>query len=201
MRSVYCPLTLCAVLLATPLTAQRMGSTNRNAPTAGCFIEFAGGNRIEVSYQAITLAEGKFMKRLEDWRKAEDKEQAEGWIERFNATAQKKPLGKVKIKGKLTLGGKDVAAGEYGMAFMLDEKINWKVAILDEKQEIKASFNLETKAPKATARRLGMWLAAGDRGGADLGIAFGDVSTKLPVIAPADDSRQGREASGRRRRQ
>lgn len=196
MHRLHYPLALCALLAATPLAAQRMGSINRNAPTAGCFIEFANGNRIQVSYQAITLAQGKFMRRLEDLRNQDDKERVEGYVERFNATAQRQPLGKLKIAGKITVGGKEVPAGEYGLAFMLDEKVNWKVVILDSDQKTKASWKLETKAPKATARRLGMWLAAGEVGTADLRIAFGDVSTKLAVATPP----RPREASGRRQR-
>jgi opacity protein-like surface antigen len=198
MRSL-CLLTLCAALAAAPATAQRMGSANRNAPTAGCFIEFRGGNRIEVSYQAITLGQGRFMKHLEDLRNSDDKSTVEGYVERFNVTAKDKPLGKLNISGKITLGGKEVEAGEYGLAFMLDEKVNWKVVILDAEQKTKASWNLETKAPKATARRLGMRLVAGEQGGAELGIAFGDVSTKLAVVTAANRS-GAREASGRRRR-
>jgi len=201
MRCVHASLVLSLALAAAPIAAQRMGSVNRNAPTAGCFIEFAGGNRLDVSYQAITLAQGRFMSRLQELRKQDDKEQVEGFVERFNVRAKDEPLGKLKVTGKITLGKTEVAAGEYRLAFMLDEEVHWKVVILDTEQKAKASWSLDTKAPKATARRLSMWLVAGDQGGADLGIAFGDVASKLTVTTGPGkgvDDRPARGASGRR---
>jgi len=203
MRNVYLVLTVWAawVALVPTLTAQRMG--NRNAPRAGAFIEFRGGNRIEVSYASISFAKGVFMKKVENLRTQEDKDEVEGWIERFNVTAQQQPLGKLKVTGNISLGRKKIAPGDYGLAFMLDEKVNWKVVILDEDQQTKGSWTLDTKAPKATARRLNMWLAASDQGGASLGIAFGDVASKLSVVAGPRErptSRRARGASGRRRR-
>lgn len=202
MRTLCLPVTLCALLAVPSLTGQRMGRVNRDAPTAGCFIELHGGNRIEVSYQAITLAQGKFMQRLENLRKQEDKDQVNAYVERFNVTARQQPLGKLKVTGNITLGGAKIPAGDYGLAFMLDEKVQWQVVILDGEQT-KASWTLDTKAPKATARRLSMALVAGDQAGADLGIAFGDVSSKLAVAAEPVErptSQRVRGASGRRRR-
>lgn len=203
MRSVCYPLTFCVLLAAAPLTAQRMGSVNRNAPTAGCFIDFLNGSRIEVSYAAITLAEGRFMSGLESFRTQENKEQAEAYLERFNVTARRRPLGRVKVRGNITLGGKQIPAGDYGLAFMLDANIDWQVVLVDDDQKTKASWTLTTKAPKKTARRLSLWIVAGDQGQADLGIAFGAVASSLKVVAGPEKrptTRRVRSTPGRRRR-
>ncbi|MHC4513018.1 MAG: hypothetical protein ACYTGW_19650 [Planctomycetota bacterium] len=200
MRSLFVSLTLCSAFAVAPLTAQRMGSVNRSAPKAGSFVEFTGGSKIEVSYLAISLAKGRFMQRVENLRKQEDKEQGAGWVERFNATARRQPLGKLKVTGNITLGGNKIPAGEYGLAFTLNEKVAWTVVLLDDDQDTKASFPLDTKAPKATARRLHMWLAA-DQGGANLGIAFGDVASGLQVVAaPPERSNSGRVRGATTRR-
>ncbi len=203
MRSALLPLTLCVAFVAAPLTAQRMGSANRGAPKAGCFIEFRGGNKIEVSYSSITLAQGRFMQRLQDMRKEGDAEEMEGFTERFNASAKRRPLGKLKITGKITLGGKEIPEGEYGLAFMLDKSVSWQIVLVDDDQETKGTWMLKTKAPKATSRRLNIWLAANDQGGADLGLSFGDILSKVDVTAGKRErptSRRARGATTRRRR-
>ena len=79
---------------------------------------------------------------------------------------------------------------------MLDNSVNWQIALVDDEQEIKGTWKLEATAPKATARRLNIWLAANDQGSANLGLSFGDVLAKVAVAAGPKEPPKDRRARG-----
>ena len=194
------PLALCALAIV-PLSAQRQGGANRGAPRLGSFIEFRGGNKLEVSYTAITIAEGKFMKRIADMKKRGDADELEGFSERFNVSAMRRPLGKMTTKGNITVGGKEVAEGEYKLAFQLDNKCNWMVVLgKGDADEPVVRWTLKTTTPQVTVGRLNMSLAAGDQGGASLSVRFGDIAASLNVAAGKRKQPSSRRSGGNQRR-
>ena len=180
MRSLLPSAALCLLFAATPATAQRMGSVNANVPTVGCYIQYPNGTKLEVSYYAITLAQGRFMRAIKD------PEKAQGYRRFLNRMADSNPLGRLSLTAKLALGGKNIAKGDYDLAFKLDEDLKWHLVLTNQAdKDVKHDWKLNTKAPKASAKRLTMSLVPGDKDGeADFTVQFGEVRTTIPVGKP-----------------
>ena len=104
-----------ALLAAAPAAAQKMGSVNRNAPTCTQAIKFANGAEVQLSYVAITWADGKTL------AAAADPQRGEATRNRINSTAEAQPLGSVKTTTDLTMSGRTIPAGEYDLYFTVME--------------------------------------------------------------------------------
>ena len=81
-----------AAALCAPAFAQKMGSTNSNAPMMKQTIE-AGSAKMSLDYEAITWADGKTMSRIMD------KEKGAGARKRISESAPQAPLGTFTLKG------------------------------------------------------------------------------------------------------
>lgn len=159
----------------SPALAQRMGSTNKNAPAITQSIELSG-QTIGMTYTAITWAGGQWATALAD-------EATRGeWRTRINDGAVKSPLGSFKCSTAITIGETKVAAGAYKLAFTLDEKFVWQLALIGETATVNVALSL--KEVEESSKRLGLSLRAGDKdGSAEIAVAFGKSRTVL-AIAP-----------------
>lgn len=160
---------LVVLSLCAPAAAQRMGSTNRAAPTVTESIEFKDGPKLEVSYQSITWAGGQMMRRLMD------KEGGAGAREGFNRRAVGSPLGTVAASAGFTLGGKAVDAGEYDLYFTIDEDLKWHLVLASKTTDgPPIDWALPLEDTDNHRSRLGIDLGAGDEDNTGvLRISFG----------------------------
>ena len=150
MRNLLLPAGLCLLFAATPATAQRMGSTNAKVPTVGCYIQYPNGTKLEVSYFAITLAQGRFMRGLKD------PQNGERYRQYLNRMADSNPLGRLSLSAKLALGGKNIAKGDYDLAFKVDKDLKWHLVLTSQDdKDVKHDWKLDTKAPKSLPARSG----------------------------------------------
>src|SRR5688572_10075652 len=164
-----------AVALSATAHAQRMGSSNRNAPTVTQSIAFPSAT-IELSYVAITWAGGQ-------WKAALDNEASRAdQRTRINGAAEKTPLGTLKLPAAMNFGATKVAAGTYKVAFTLDEKFKWQLSLTGEAGATVVPLNL--KACDEDCKRLALGLRAGEKDAtAELVIAFGKERCVLAVAA------------------
>jgi hypothetical protein len=173
-------LALCA---AAPASAQKMGSTNANAPRCTTSIT-AGGMTVEIAFTSITMAAGKTMEQI-------NSEKGEATRTRINASAEKNPLAELKTSSDITVGGKAVKAGTYAMFFTIDEKMKWHLNLASKDGKIDWTLDLKD-APEM--KRLHIILGAGDEDGtAKLTIGFGK---KICHVAVAGGAAGGKEEKG-----
>ena len=141
--------------LAVPATAQQMGSANRNATKVEQAIEFHNGTELELSYTALNWAEGKFVERMKDER----------FQKMVNDNAKQNPLGAVKLSGAMEIGGKKIAAGSYGLHFLISDEGGWLLTLSHKNDDgevelIQWPLTME-KAP-IRSQRLMIVIAAGE---------------------------------------
>lgn len=175
MKSIILPVSLSLALLGSA-TAQKMGSSNTNAPSASSSIAFNDGLKLEVKYTSITWAGGKMMTAAADKEKGE---RARGMI---NKGAESNPLGEFTTSADVTLGGKKVAAGSYDLAFTIDAELKWHLMLTSkENKETKLDWKLDLTDSGHESKRLAIWVQAGDADGAAMmGIAFGKMACMIP---------------------
>ena len=179
MKIVSLSLALLATL-ALPLAAQQMGSSNRNAPKIEQGIAFHDGGSLEISYTALNFAEGKFMENVKNER----------FRSMVNENAKENPVGTVELGGDMTIGGKQIAAGEYGLHFLLSDDGQWILTLSHKNDEgdvelIQWPLAL-TKAPMH-AQRLTIAISAG-KGVTECNIHlhFGDQHILVPAATAAE---------------
>ena len=165
-------------LMSGSVFAQKMGMANKNAPTVTQSITFAGKQSLELTYTSITWAQGEWAKAIEsknaDMRKA------------INETAEKQPLGTVKLSADMMIGGKKVAAGSYKLAFTLTDTFTWQVTLAGDKDKITWALDLKDAEGGKQAKRLTLALTAGDTDTtAVLHVAFGTKRGEVPVDSEA----------------
>jgi hypothetical protein len=166
-----------AIALTATAHAQRMGSSNRAAPTVTQSIAFPSAT-IELSYTSITWAGGQ-------WKAALDNEASRGdQRTRINDAAAKSPLGTLKLPAAMSFGATKVAAGTYKVAFTLDEKFKWQLSLTSDAGV--TVVPLELKACDDDCKRLVLGLRAGEKDGtAELVVAFGKERCVLAITAAA----------------
>ena len=118
MKSITLSLTFLAAL-TVPVAAQQMGSANRNAPTIEQAIKFHNGAELEISYTSLNYAQGKFMENATNER----------FRQMVNDNAKQNPLGAVKLSGAMEIGGKEIAAGSYGLHFLISAEGGWLLTL------------------------------------------------------------------------
>ncbi len=160
------------VLLSSPALAQKMGSINRNAPSVATTITFGGKQSIELSYIAISWGEGNWAKAI-----AEKNTQMRDSI---NAQAGKQPLGSLTLPADMMLGGKQVMAGKYKLAFTLSEAFAWELTLTGDKD--KHTWPLTLEDADKELKRLTLGLIAGEADlSATLHIAFGTKRGEVAI--------------------
>ncbi len=165
------PLVL-GLVLAVPAAAQRMGSTNANAPTISQKIDFADGSKLSCEYLAITWASGRTMTAIMD------KEKGERTRTRVNGSAKDSPLGEFSTSSAVTVGGTAVPAGEYKVYFTIDNDLAWSINLAAEQT---ITIKLPLQETPMDSKRLLLGLYAGEGEAAGLYVAFGKHSCDLPI--------------------
>jgi hypothetical protein len=183
----FLPLAL-GLMLAAPVAAQRMGSSNANAPTSSTTLEFADGTRVSCEYTAITWAKGTTM------NAAADKDRGERTRTRINNTAKEAPLGEFTSSIALTVGDKTIPAGEYKLYFTITDKLGWQINFAGEKTTV--TIDLPLQDMPVEQKRLLLGLYAGEGDGCGLYVAFGKQSCDLKLARggkdkPSDGDKKG----------
>lgn len=170
-----------AALLACALPAQVSGSLNRNAPTVSQSIAM-GDHKIEVTYTAIRFGEGA-------WQKIRDNTEAH---ERFNANAEKTPVGTVKTNVAVNAAGKEVPAGEYALFFTVNERAGWVLNLKPKAggDAIRWRMMLQPSSSKAECMAIAIEPTAQD-GKCSLTIRFGENHVTVPVTVGAKEEKKG----------
>lgn len=140
--------------LAFPVAAQQMGSANRNAPKISQAIEFHTGASFQLSYTALNWAEGRFMENVKNER----------FRNMVNDNAKQNPLGNVELSSDMTIGGKEIAAGSYGLHFLLSDEGQWILTLShknDDGDVELIQWPLDLEKSEMHAQRLTIALSAG----------------------------------------
>lgn len=179
-------LSLLALSLAfcAPLAAQKMGSTNSDAPTLNqAFATKDGSVDFKVEYTAITWADGQTMARLMD------KEKGEGMRTRVNGSAPKAPLASLTTKHPIEAGGQTLPAGVYSIYFTIADDLTWRLNAQHE-EDASVSFQWRLKFQQSDAERTRLAISvnpADDANEASISIAFGSMVCSFEIEAGEAD--------------
>lgn len=191
MKKLLFPVVLALVAGLAP--AQISGSINRNAAKVSQSIAM-GDNKLEVNYTAIRFGKGQ-------WQQLRENAQAH---ERFNANAERRPLGAVKTSVAVTAAGKQVPAGEYAMYFTLHEQAGWILNLKSAAggEPIRWRMALQQTEHKSDCMLISLTPSAED-GKCSLSVSFGDQYVTVPVTVgaaeakPADADKEGSDKEGK----
>jgi hypothetical protein len=171
-----------AAALCTPAFAQKMGSSNRNAPAIEQSITVAGA-KMSLNYTSITWATGKTMDQ------AMDKANGAGTREFINKTAAKAPLATFSTSVPVACGELKLDAGEYKIYFTISEDCDWQINFQngDKTQTMKMPL---MDSPEESKRLL-LCLYAGETEGAGVYVSFGKKMCMLEFKPAAKEGKQG----------
>ncbi len=158
-----------AVALCAPAFAQKMGSSNSNAPTVKQTV-MAGDAKMSLDYTSITWAGGATMTAIAD------KEKGERIRTRVNSQAAEKPLATFSTSVDVTCGDLKLAAGEYQVYFTIDADLAWNLNFKSGDKVMTQKLKLEDSGHES--KRLMMCFYAEDNG-AGVYLAFGKQSGML----------------------
>ncbi len=183
MKTLF-PIAVSVALFALPVTAQRMGHSNTNAPTVGQSLNFADKGSVELSYASITWARGTWATHLAD--------EATRHLKRdeINEAAKSAPLGTFTTSVDLVMNHVRVSAGSHQLAFMLDEKYQWQVVLFKDGKQV--ALPLRLAANPIQSKRLVLALIAGDENFTGrMFVTFGDKAAQFSIAiaeteAPVD---------------
>ncbi len=177
MKTLTLSLVLAASFLA-PLSAQRYGGINRNAPTVESSITFAKAGKLSISYAALNFGEGSTIKALKENAQAR---------ERHNSAAKSTPVGTLTLPAAMSMGGKNVDAGEYGVHFLVNDDGDFVLTLsheVDGEAQL-IQWDLDLQEGETTRQRLVMMPIAGNGDGeATIHLHFGNLACDIP-LAPA----------------
>ncbi len=161
-----------AAALCAPAFAQKMGSTNSDAPTVKQTV-MAGDAKISLDYTSITWASGKTMARIMD------KEKGAGVRERVNGSAGDSPLGSLTTSVDLKCGDLLLPAGEYQIYFTIGDDLAWSINF--KSGDKTHTMKLALSDSEHESKRLMLCLYAGEEEGAGVYVAFGKHSGMLDL--------------------
>jgi hypothetical protein len=154
------------LLLSVPALAQSgQGSINQDAPQVKQTV-VAGDAKISLDYTSINWGRGQAMSRVMDKDKGGQARQ------RLNALAKQSPMGSFSTTVPLTCGDLKIPAGEYKLAFTINEDLAWEVNFIGKDTLTMKLPLMDNKDMQH--KRLLCSLFAGDSNGAGCYIAFGD---------------------------
>lgn len=157
-------------LLVAPTLGQRQ--SNPNAPTITQSIDLAGKGSLELSYVSINWAGGRWAEMLAN---EATRDQMRAMI---NSSDQ--PLGSLKASVDLSIAGQRVSAGDYSLAFKLDENFEWEIALSGKGDGV--NLPLIVGQSPMESKRLVIALLAGEEDFTGLMlVAFGSQICQLPV--------------------
>ena len=186
------PLFFAAAALAAVLPAQ---NTNQDAPRAVHNVVWPNGTSLTVSYNQLTLAQGKSLEAL-----MTKGERGAGMRAFYNDRYLPGTLaGKIEVSVPITLADHELAAGTYGFTFRIDEDLVWHLIVNDAKDKPVAKVALKTDQKAAKAERLVVQPIPTTPRKAEgkLEIRYGPLSTYLPFGAPADKKPTSKPAQRR----
>lgn len=163
-----------AAALCAPAFAQKMGSTNSNAPALSQSITI-GEAKMSLDYTSITWADGKTMTAIAD------KEKGARARTRVNNSAASAPLGKFTTSIDCKCGDATLAAGAYDVYFTIGDDLAWSLNF--KAGDKVTTTKLDLKSGEHESKRLQMLLHATDNG-AGAWLSFGKMSGML-AFAPA----------------
>ena len=168
--------------LCLALPAQRMGSTNSNAPTVSSSIAFKGGAELSVKHVSTTWAEGRTMSTLMD------KEGGARFRNMVNQRAASSPLGTLTVSSAFMLGGNKVEAGEHDLYFTIDEDLHWHMMLAHKgKDDVRVDVKLELQdADESSRLTVAVMAAKSDKEGT-MKISFGKKACSMTFMAAASD--------------
>lgn len=168
MKNLLIPVV--AAVLACVAPAQISGSINGNAPTVAQSITM-GSNKVELTYTAIRFGQGQWQQIIEN----------KDFHERFNAGAEKKPIGQVKLSAPITAAGKEVPAGDYAMFFTVHEQAGWILNLKPASGEtIMWRMVLQPSKDKTECMSISLEPSAKDNV-CSLTVRFGEQHVTVPV--------------------
>ena len=172
-------------LLLAPATAQRDGSININAPKVTQTVT-SGSTRISLAYTALAWGRGAIVK----------KAMAKGGYDTrktINDLALSRPAGVFGTSVDLTCGDLKIPAGEYGLAFTINDNCEWQINFMGrETLTMKLPLNDNKERPSAM---LVLSLYAGEQGCVCCYIAFGDQACVL-TLTPSGSAGKGDTKGG-----
>jgi hypothetical protein len=166
-----------ATALCVPAFAQKMGSSNSDAPTVKQTV-MAGHAKISLDYTSITWASGRTMTRLLD------KEKGAPVRERVNSGAGDAPLGSMTTSVDLMCGDLAIPAGEYQVYFTIGDDLAWSINFKGKDKTLTTKLALADAEHES--KRLMMCLYAGEEEGAGVYVAFGKQSGMLELKPHTD---------------
>lgn len=165
-----------AAALCAPAFAQRMGSSNSDAPAMKQSIN-AGAATMSLDYTAITWASGSTMSRILD------KEKGANMRKRVNGSAAESSLGTFTTSVDCKVGETMLAAGEYKVYFTIGEDLAWSINFQGKDGKVN-TVALKLADSGHESKRLMLCMYATD-GGAGVYVAFGKQSGDLQIAAAA----------------
>ena len=178
------PIAAAIALLAVPVTAQKMGHSNANAPTVGQSLNLAEKGTVELSYTSITWANGTWAKQLAN-EATRDQKRSE-----INEAAKSAPLGSFTTSVDLVINHVPVSAGTHQLAFTLNERFQWQIVLIKDGKQ--AALRLSLAANPIQSKRLVLALIAGDEDFTGrMFVTFGDRAAQFSIAvaetgAPVD---------------
>ena len=161
-----------AVAFCAPAFAQKMGSTNSDAPMVKQTVE-AGDAKISLDYTSITWADGRTMGRIMD------KENGGRMRSRINETASASPLGSLNTSVDLMCGDLHLPAGKYTIFFTITDDLEWQINFMNGDKT--HTMKLPLADSEHESKRLMMCLYAGEDEGAGVYVAFGKHSGTIDL--------------------
>lgn len=170
-----------ATSLLTPAFAQKMGSSNRNAPTVKQEIT-AGDTKVSLNYTAITWGDGSTMGNVMN------KENGADTRKMVNGAAAKSPMGTFTNSVDLKVGDLNLPAGEYQVFFTINDDLSWNInfAAKDKVQTMKLAL-MENAGHEH--KQLVMSLYAADPKTAAIYLGFGKHGGML-TLTPAGAAKE-----------
>lgn len=162
-----------AAALCAPAFAQKMGSTNSNAPALSQSITI-GEAKMSLDYTSITWADGKTMSAIAD------KEKGARARTRVNNSAANAPLGKFTSSIDCKCGEATLAAGSYDVYFTIGDDLGWSLNF--KSGDKVTTTKLDLKSGEHESKRLQMLLHATDNG-AGAWLSFGKMSGMIAFAA------------------
>jgi len=182
MRKIVAAVALLSLCTAAP--AQRGGgSANRKSPTMSSSIEFSGGGKLSISYQAVAWAKGRAMSAILDQDNGAEARK------RFNERALSNPIGKLAVTADVEVGGVAITAGDYDMSFTVSDDLHWHLLLANRTTDtLPLKIALDLKQVDEHIGRLRINVVAGEAdstGG--LLISFGAMHGGVHFGLPAAD--------------
>lgn len=169
------PLTL--ALCLAPLSAQKIGSVNRNAPRVTTSVTVSKTKAAEVTYWAISTAGGKTLKAMMN------KDRGARIRNYFNNNAKENPIASLMIAANSEIQGKSLRRGAHDLRIHIDDDCNWSISLTHKSGEAEpVVLPLKPSSSQSSTDRLVINLVPGkDLESGTIALNFGSLAAKYHV--------------------